>query len=114
MFQQSANQYLTRQQIESLVAAIPDHVKPLRAEDIMTKTLVTMSAEMTVGEALRLITVHPFNAFPLIDGDGKSHGVINQNQIYDALKTSAFTLVLERKSPRKASKFAGRAELFKR
>jgi CBS domain-containing protein len=47
---------------------------------------------MTIREALAFIATHPFNSFPLLGADGKCPGVINQAQLYDALRGGALTL----------------------
>lgn len=85
-FEKSSNQYLTRQQIETLVAAMPPRARELRVDQVMSAKPVTMRPEMTVGEALQLMTTHPYNSFPLVDGAQKVLGVIVQEDVYDALQ----------------------------
>jgi NADH:ubiquinone reductase (H+-translocating) len=85
-FEHSAAQYATRKEIEELVKAMPEQVRSLRAQDLMSRNLITMNPDMTVGEALQLMTQHPYNSFPLVGTDGTTHGVIVQNDLYDALK----------------------------
>lgn len=100
-FEHSANQYLTRQQVQSLVDSIPPAVRALRVEDVMSKTPVTLRADQTLAAALGIVAEHPYNSFPLLDPAGKTLGVISQNQIYDAIKNGepAATGTLEKIAP---------------
>lgn len=100
-FEHSANQYLTRQQVESLVSTISPAVRELRVEDVMSKTPVTLRPDQTLAAALAVVVEHPYNSFPLVDTTGKALGVISQNQIYDAIKSgeAAPTSTLEKIAP---------------
>ena len=100
-FEHSANQYLTRQQVESLVSTIAPAVRLLRVENVMSKAPVTLCAQQTLAEALSVVAEHPYNSFPLVDSAGKALGVISQNQIYDAIKNgeAAPTSTLEKIAP---------------
>lgn len=86
MFEHSAAQYATRQQLAGMLAAIPEDAKQRTVRDLMSKTLVPLRAEMTIREALNLAARQPFSSFPLLDKDGKCAGVISQMQLYDALQ----------------------------
>ncbi|MDP9290724.1 MAG: FAD-dependent oxidoreductase, partial [Verrucomicrobiota bacterium] len=90
-FERSSSQYLTRQQIETLVAAMPPHARELRVDQVMSDKPVTMRPEMTVGDALQLMTTHPYNSFPLVDGEQKVLGVIAQSDVYNALQRGTVT-----------------------
>ena len=90
-FEHSLHEYLTRQQVESLVGTIAPAVRALRVEDVMSKTAVTLRPDQTLAGALSVVVQHPYNSFPLVDGGGKALGVISQNQIYDAIKNGEAT-----------------------
>jgi NADH dehydrogenase len=90
-FEKSSNQYLSREQIDALVAAMPENLKHLQVKDLMSARPVTMQPEMTVADALRLMGEHPYNSFPLVDGDGKAVGVVIQNDVYDAMQRGTIT-----------------------
>lgn len=86
LFEQSASQYVTREQVEALVKTIPAEVHGLLARDVMTKTAVTLRADMTIADAMQVVVKHPYNSFPILDTGDKPLGVISQTQIYDVLK----------------------------
>lgn len=88
-FEHSAQQYLTRQQIDTLTRTVPEAILKMKAGDIMTKAPVCFQQNQTVAEALALMVQHPFNSFPLLDAGGKLLGAINQTQLYDAMKDGA-------------------------
>ena len=91
LFEHSANQYLTRQQIEALIATVPERVRQLLVRDVMSKMPVTLRPTQTVAEALTTVIAHPYNSFPLVAEDGRALGVISQTQIYDAMKEGLVT-----------------------
>lgn len=91
LFEHSATQYATREQIAAMAASIPEQIKQAQVGDVMCKTPVVMHPEMSVAEALQLMAEHPYTSFPLIDGDSKPVGLINQNFLYDALKEGSVT-----------------------
>jgi NADH dehydrogenase len=90
-FVQSSSQYVTREQIEALVATIPPEVHTLLVRDVMSRVPVTLTGQMTVDDALQVVLKHPYNSFPLVDATGRALGVISQTQLYDALKNGMAT-----------------------
>lgn len=90
-FEHSANQYLTREQVQGLVNTMAPEMHGFRVEEVMSKEPVSLHREHTIAEALKLVVKHPFNSFPLTDASGRAFGVISQNQIYDALKNGHVT-----------------------
>jgi NADH dehydrogenase len=90
-FAESAHKYVTREQIESLVATVPEAAKSMRAEQLMTRNVVTMQEEMTVADALKIMTQHPYNSYPLEAGGNGAIGFLTQDAIYEALKRGRVT-----------------------
>jgi len=85
-FEHSAQQYVTRQQIEGMIGSVPPALLKMTVGDVMSKNVVYLTQSQTVAEALAVMVEHPFNSFPLLDGNGKLLGAIQQTQVYDALK----------------------------
>ena len=90
-FEHSSQQYLTRQQIESLKQTVPAAILKLKVSDVMTKSPVCFRTTGTIAEALSIMVRHPFNSFPLLDEKDTLLGIISQAQVYDALKDGAIT-----------------------
>lgn len=91
LLQKSANQYLTRREIEALVSAVPEEIKALRVDDLMSHTVATLQADWSIAEALAHIAQQGYNSYPILDGDEKPVSLLNQNDIYDALKGGLVT-----------------------
>ena len=92
LFEHSASQYATRLQVESMFSAISPELKLRAVREVMSKSMATLRAGMSIREALTLIARHPFNSFPLLDEEGRCAGVIGQTQIYDALQSGTITV----------------------
>ena len=90
-FEHSSQQYLSRQQIESVKKTVPDTVLALKVSEVMAKTPIFFRTMDTIAQALAIVVKHPFNSFPLVDEKETLLGVITQPQIYDALKDGELT-----------------------
>jgi NADH dehydrogenase len=90
-FEHSSQQYLSRQQIESIKKTVPPGVLSLKCCDVMSKTPIALRTTDTMAQALATVVQHPFNSFPLLDANEKLLGLITQSQIYDALKDGDLT-----------------------
>jgi NADH dehydrogenase len=85
-FEHSSQQYLSRQQIESVKKTVPAATLKLKVSDVMSKKAIFFRTTDTIGHALAIVVQHPFNSFPLVDAKEALLGIITQAQIYDALK----------------------------
>jgi NADH dehydrogenase len=90
-FEHSSQQYLSRQQIDSIKKTIPEATLKLPVGEVMSKKPISFRTTDTIAEALATVVQHPFNSFPLLDEKDTLLGVITQSQIYDALKEGAVT-----------------------
>jgi len=90
-FEHSSQQYLSRQQIDSIKKTVSPEVLCLKCSDVMSKTPITLRTTDTLAQALATVVKHPFNSFPLLDANEKLIGLITQSQIYDALKDGDLT-----------------------
>jgi NADH dehydrogenase len=90
-FEHSSQQYLSRQQVESIKKTLPEAILKLKVSEVMAKTAISLCSTDTIAQALSTIVKHPFNSFPLLDEKGALLGIITQSQIYDALKDGAIT-----------------------
>jgi CBS domain-containing protein len=53
----------------------------LRASDIMTRDVITIHANSTVDEALRLMANHKVSGLPVVDTDGCLKGIITESDL---------------------------------
>jgi len=90
-FEHSSQQYLSRQQIESIKKTVAEAVLKLKVSEVMTGTPIFFRTTGTIAQALATMVEHPFNSFPLVDGQETLLGIITQGQVYDALKDGAIT-----------------------
>ncbi len=58
-----------------------DDIKRIRAEDIMTSPVVTISKDAEVAEAARIFTRQRINPLPVVDGAGVLQGIISRADI---------------------------------
>lgn len=69
----------------------------LKAKDIMTKKVVTVSAETRIDVAAKLLLENHFNGLPVIDPEGRLRGIICQDDLIVQQKKfplpSVFTLL---------------------
>jgi NADH dehydrogenase len=90
-FEHSSQQYLSRQQIESIKKTVPEAILSMRVGDVMTKNPIFFRTTATIAESLSTMVEHPFNSFPLLDQQDMLLGIITQAQVYDALKDGEIT-----------------------
>ena len=90
-FEHSSQQYLSRQQVESIKKTIPEATLKLPVAEVMSKKAICLRTTDTIAQALATVVRHPFNSFPLLDEKEALLGVITQAQIYDALKEGSLT-----------------------
>jgi NADH dehydrogenase len=90
-FEHSSQQYLSRQQIDSIKKTIPEATLKLKVSEVMAKKAICFRTTDTIAQALATVVRHPFNSFPLLDGKDTLLGIITQTQIYDALKEGSVT-----------------------
>ncbi len=91
-FEKSASRFITRQETESLLEAMPPEIRDKTAGELMHPEPVAMRGEQTLADALTLMVKHPYNSFPLVDEKNHPLGVISQSDIYNALKSKEITL----------------------
>ncbi len=53
----------------------------MKAKEIMTKEVVTVTREMTVEELARLFTRHDISGAPVVDNEGKLIGIVTENDL---------------------------------
>lgn len=85
-FRRSSSQYINREELSKLMEGLPEGVKHKKVGELMSRDVVTMRPNMTIADALRVMTRHPYNSFPLTTEDGEILGLLSQNEVYDALK----------------------------
>ncbi|MGA3171655.1 MAG: FAD-dependent oxidoreductase [Chthoniobacteraceae bacterium] len=90
-FEHSSQQYLSRQQIDSIKKTVPDALLKMKVSEVMAKNPVFFRTTETIGNALATMVEHPFNSFPLLDANDKLLGIVTQPQVYDALKDGDIT-----------------------
>jgi len=61
-----------------------DDIRPLRAEDVMTRTPVTIGPDATLAEALELMERRPrqISVLPVVDPSGRALGLLRIHDIY--------------------------------
>lgn len=57
-----------------------------KAQDIMTKNVVTVSPETTVTELARLLASHTIGGAPVVDGSSNLLGVVTESDLIDQTK----------------------------
>lgn len=88
-FRRSSSKYSDRKEIAQLLEALPEQVRKMKVQQLMSSHPVTMRPSMTLAEALQLMTKEPFNSFPLIDDNGNIISLVGQGQVYEALKSGS-------------------------
>ncbi len=53
----------------------------LKAKDIMTQKVVTVSPETRIEEAVRLMLENHYNALPVVDKEGRVRGIISKEDL---------------------------------
>ena len=90
-FATSAGQYATRQQVEAMVATMPEETRGLKTENVMSRNVISLTAGMDVAAALKTFSEHSFHSFPLLDEKGRALGVVTEGAILDAIKAGTAT-----------------------
>jgi CBS domain-containing protein len=60
-------------------------MRALRARDVMTREVTTVSQDVPVEELIQLLRVSHFSAIPVIDQDGRAVGLVSETDILRAL-----------------------------
>jgi CBS domain-containing protein len=66
--------FIDRRRLEEIDAAIPD----VRAEDVMTREVITAAPETPVEEAIAVLLRHGIRRLPVIDGDKRVVGIASR------------------------------------
>ena len=53
----------------------------LKAKDIMTKSIMSVSPSTTIEELARLLIEHSISGVPVVDDEGRIQGIITQNDL---------------------------------
>jgi CBS domain-containing protein len=53
----------------------------LKAKDIMTKNIISVSSSTTIEELARLLIEHTISGVPVVDNEGRIQGIITQNDL---------------------------------
>jgi len=64
-----------------------DKILSLKASDVMSKPVVTISPETEVSEAARIFSEEHINPLPVVDRNGKLAGIISRADIVKLFKT---------------------------
>jgi CBS domain-containing protein len=59
----------------------------MQASDVMTKDVVTVGPETTVGDIAALLVTHRIGAVPVVSGDGKLIGIVSQTDLVHRSET---------------------------
>jgi CBS-domain-containing membrane protein len=54
------------------------HIADATISEFMTRSVVSVRADTSIVALAALLRAHPFNGFPVIDGDGLLHGVVTR------------------------------------
>lgn len=81
--EQSSNPYGTES--EATEKRREDRGEALRARDIMTRQVITVSPSHSLTEAISLMAKHSFRHFVVVDGSGDLIGVVSDRDILRAL-----------------------------
>ncbi len=58
----------------------------VRAKDIMSRSLITITEDETLKEAIDLLTTHRFGGLPVVDGEGNLRGAVSITDIVQFAK----------------------------
>ena len=65
----------------------------MRAEQIMTTEVMTVHADTTVEEVVRLLTTRRIGSLPVVDDDQRVVGVVNDEELFTSEKGIPFSAV---------------------
>ncbi|MCC6998797.1 MAG: CBS domain-containing protein [Deltaproteobacteria bacterium] len=60
-----------------------------KAKDVMTRKVATIPPEASIATLIERLRTTRFSGFPVVDGAGKVHGLISQNDVLRALAAGA-------------------------
>ncbi len=63
--------------------------KTITAQDVMTRKVATIAPDATIATLIERLRTTRFSGFPVVDGAGKVHGLISQNDVLRALAAGA-------------------------
>jgi NADH:ubiquinone reductase (H+-translocating) len=92
LMERTSLQYLPEQRIHLLARQIPPSIQQMPIGQLMSKEVVSMRPQMTVREALQVLKTKCYNSFPLVDEEGVPAGMIEQDDLLEAVKRSASNL----------------------
>src|SRR5690348_13898556 len=55
--------------------------KSMKAADVMTRTVITTTAEASIEEVARLMVLHRFSGVPVVDAQGSVIGMITEGDL---------------------------------
>lgn len=53
----------------------------LKAKDIMTKEVITVKPDTTIGDVARLLVKHQISGVPVVDDKGRLKGIVTENDL---------------------------------
>jgi len=89
---------LTPEQLQDQVAAL--HTMPHRAEEIMTKPVVTVQPEDTVRQVAALMAKHMLKRLPVVDGAGRLVGLVSRVDVLRTVEYHQQTAEAEATAPK--------------
>lgn len=77
--------------IPFLIEHIPEGSKHVQAEDIMSRSVVTLNFRAEMTEIKEVLTKTPHNGFPIINGYKKLMGIISREYLHTLIKKRCFS-----------------------
>ena len=90
-FKHTSQQFATRTQMDALKSTIPETLLKLKVSEVMTRTPTFFRTNETIAQAIAKMVQHRFNSYPVLDEKDTLLGVINQSEVYDALRDGEIT-----------------------
>jgi NADH dehydrogenase len=90
LFKSTAQQYHLPEEIQKTVDAISETTRQATAADVMTKSVASLEASISVQKAVEEFQVHPHSTYPVTEG-GKVIGLLRRSVAYDWLKHHGLT-----------------------
>ena len=68
-------------------------IEAKKVREVMTRTPVTVSPEMTVGDLKRMFEAHDFNLFPVVDARGVLRGLVTKLDFLRMFRPGPFVMI---------------------
>lgn len=90
LFKATAQQYQLPEEIQKTVNAISETTRQATAAEVMTKSVTSLDASLSVQDAVQEFQTHPHSTYPVTE-KGKVIGLLRRSIAYDWLKNHGLT-----------------------